>query len=104
MKKNSADNHTKTLRASRNTLFLLFALPGIAFATWISRTAATRDTLAVSNVAAVSIIGYTAFLVGPPFLGILGETFGIRNALLAVLLFVLLSGIVSSVTRENTAS
>ncbi len=59
---------------------------------------------ATSNVAAVSIIGYTAFLVGPPFLGILGEAFGIRNALLAVLLFVLLSGIVSSITRENTPS
>ncbi|EJQ49985.1 hypothetical protein IEQ_02811 [Bacillus cereus BAG6X1-2] len=49
MKKNSADNHTKTLLASRNALFLLFALPGVAFATWISRTAATRDILAVSN-------------------------------------------------------
>lgn len=59
---------------------------------------------ATSNVATVSIIGYTAFLVGPPFLGILGESFGIRNALLAVLLFVLLSGIVSSVTRENKSS
>ncbi|MFF1992284.1 MFS transporter [Bacillus mycoides] len=59
---------------------------------------------ATSNVAAVSIIGYTAFLVGPPFLGILGELFEIRNALLAVLLFVLLSGIVSSVTRENKSS
>ncbi|HFR4186648.1 TPA: MFS transporter [Bacillus cereus] len=59
---------------------------------------------ATSNVATVSIIGFTAFLVGPPFLGILGEAFGIRNALLAVLLFVILSGIVSSVTRENTSS
>ncbi|KAB2440921.1 MFS transporter [Bacillus luti] len=59
---------------------------------------------ATSNVATVSIIGFTAFLAGPPFLGILGEAFGIRNALLAVLLFVLLSGIVSSVTRENTSS
>ncbi|HDR4892837.1 MFS transporter [Bacillus cereus] len=59
---------------------------------------------ATSNVAAVSIIGFTAFLVGPPFLGILGEAFGIRNALLAVLLFVILSGIVSSVMRENASS
>ncbi|WP_264447228.1 MFS transporter [Bacillus cereus] len=59
---------------------------------------------ATSNVATVSIIGFTAFLVGPPFLGILGEAFGIRNALLAVLLFVILSGIVSSVTRENTSN
>ncbi|HDR4560267.1 MFS transporter [Bacillus cereus] len=59
---------------------------------------------ATSNVATVSIIGFTAFLAGPPFLGILGEAFGIRNALLAVLLFVILSGIISSVTRENTSS
>ncbi len=110
MKKESTDNCTKTLLASRNALFLLFALPGAAFATWISRTAAARDILAVSNaemdwilfgLSVGSIIGYTAFLVGPPFLGILGESFGIRNALLAVLLFVLLSGIISSVTREN---
>lgn len=56
---------------------------------------------ATSNVAIVSLIGYTAFLVGPPFLGILGQFFGIRNALLAVLLFVLLSGVVSFATREN---
>ncbi|PEQ10131.1 sugar transporter [Bacillus toyonensis] len=49
MKKNSAGNHTKTLLAYRNALFLLFALPGVAFATWISRTAAARDILAVSN-------------------------------------------------------
>lgn len=67
-------------------------------------TAGDDSENATSNVATVSIIGFTAFLVGPPFLGILGEAFGIRYALLAVLLFVLLSGIVSSVTRENTSS
>lgn len=49
MEKYSADNHKKRLLASRNALFLLFALPGVAFATWISRTATTRDMLAVSN-------------------------------------------------------
>lgn len=49
MKKYCTDNHTKTLLASRNALFLLFALPGVAFATWISRTAAVRDILGVSN-------------------------------------------------------
>ncbi|WP_180235424.1 hypothetical protein [Bacillus cereus] len=47
MKKESTDNCTKTLLASRNALFLVFALPGAAFATWISRTAAARDILAV---------------------------------------------------------
>lgn len=49
MKKDFTENDTKTLLASRNALFLLFALPGVAFATWISRTAAARDILAVSN-------------------------------------------------------
>ena len=83
--KDSMNNRIKTLLASRNALFLLFTLPSVGFA-------------------AVSIIDYIAFLVGPPFLGILGEAFGIGNALLAVLLFVILSGIVSSVMRENASS
>ena len=49
MKKDFTENDTKTLLASRNALFFLFALPCVAFATWISRTAAARDILAVSN-------------------------------------------------------
>ena len=36
-----------------------------------------------ARVTAVAIIGYCAFLVGPPFLGFIGEQFGILNALLA---------------------
>ena len=92
-----------------NSYFLAFGVvlwgTGAALGFPIGLSAAGDDSEnATSNVAAVSIIGFTAFLVGPPFLGILGEAFGIRNALLAVLLFVLLSGIVSSVTRENTSS
>lgn len=49
MKEYCEENHTKALLASRNALFLLFALSGVAFATWVSRTASTRDILAVSN-------------------------------------------------------
>ncbi len=54
-----------------------------------------------SNVAIVSLIGYMAFLVGPPFLGIMGQIFGISNALFNTLLFVLFSGLVSFAIREN---
>ncbi|WP_002146574.1 MFS transporter [Bacillus cereus] len=92
-----------------NSYFLAFGVvlwgigAALGFPIGLSAAGDDREN-ATSNVAAVSIIGYTAFLVGPPFLGILGEAFGIRNALLAVLLFVLLSGIVSSVTRENKSS
>ncbi|OAK34425.1 MFS transporter [Bacillus wiedmannii] len=92
-----------------NSYFLAFGVVlwgiGAALGFPIGLSAAGDDhENATSNVATVSIIGFTAFLVGPPFLGILGEAFGIGNALLAVLLFVILSGIVSSVTRENTSS
>ena len=38
-----------------------------------------------SRVSAVAIIGYCAFLAGPPLLGFLGEHFGILNALLVLL-------------------
>lgn len=92
-----------------NSYFLVFGVvlwgigAALGFPIGLSAAGDDREN-ATSNVAAVSIIGYTAFLVGPPFLGILGEALGIRNALLAVLLFVLLSGIVSSVTRENKSS
>ncbi|MGG1940173.1 MFS transporter [Paenibacillus polymyxa] len=36
-------------RIVRNILFLLFALPGVAFASWVSRTPVIRDTLHVST-------------------------------------------------------
>lgn len=49
MEKYSADNHKRDYLPLEMLFFLLFALPGVAFATWISRTATTRDMLAVSN-------------------------------------------------------
>ncbi|QOS79432.1 MFS transporter [Paenibacillus sp. JNUCC31] len=36
-------------RTVRNILFLLFALPGLSFASWVSRTPAIRDLLQVST-------------------------------------------------------
>lgn len=62
--------------------------------------AADDPRLAAARVSAVSTIGYLAFLAGPPLLGFLGEAYGLRNAMIAVLVFVLLSGLTSGAARE----
>ena len=46
--------------------------------------AADDPARAAARVSVVSTIGYTAFLVGPPLLGLLGSHFGVLNALLIV--------------------
>ncbi|MER6005755.1 MFS transporter [Nonomuraea angiospora] len=43
---------------------------------------------ATARVSLVATIGYVAFLVGPPGLGFLGDHWGLRTAMLAVLAFV----------------
>lgn len=63
--------------------------------------AADDQRLATARVGTVSTIGYLAFLAGPPMLGLLGEQWGLRNAMFAVLIFVLLSGLTASVAREK---
>ena len=62
----------------------------------------TDRRLAASRVSAVAIIGYCAFLAGPPFLGFLGELFGILNALLVILGLMVVAGIAAPAAREQT--
>ena len=62
--------------------------------------AADDPKTAAARVSAVATIGYCAFLVGPPIIGVLGEHFGILNALLVVLVLVIAAGIASSAARE----
>jgi fucose permease len=62
--------------------------------------AADDPRTAAARVSAVATIGYCAFLVGPPVIGILGEHFGILNALLVVLVLVIVAGFVSGAARE----
>jgi MFS family permease len=57
-----------------------------------------------ARVSAVAIIGYVAFLVGPPVLGLLGHEAGILNALLVVLVLVVLAGLASPAARERPGS
>ena len=62
--------------------------------------AADDPKTAAARVSAVATIGYCAFLVGPPLIGVLGEEFGILRALLVVLVLVVAAGLASSAARE----
>jgi MFS family permease len=44
-----------------------------------------------ARVALVATLGYVAFLVGPPVLGLVGEEYGLRSALIVPLVFVVLA-------------
>ncbi len=62
--------------------------------------AADDPAVAAARVSAVATIGYFAFLVGPPVIGLLGEHFGLLHALLLVLVLVAAAGITSPAARE----
>ncbi|SFR67984.1 Cyanate permease [Agromyces sp. CF514] len=57
---------------------------------------------AAARVSAVAIIGYCAFLVGPPFIGFLGEHFGLLNALLVILVLMVMAGLAAPAARERS--
>ncbi len=54
---------------------------------------------AAIRVGAVATIGYLAFLVGPPGLGLLGEHVGLLHALIVVLIGVIIAGLISGAAR-----
>lgn len=63
--------------------------------------AADDPKRAAARVSAVAIIGYCAFLAGPPLLGFLGEHFGLLNALIVLLVLMVLSGLAAPAARES---
>lgn len=70
----------------------------------LGMSAAAEGKNAAARVSAVAMIGYLAFLVGPPLIGILGDYVGLLNALYVVLILVVLSGLASPAAREQRAS
>ncbi|HJB10427.1 MAG TPA: MFS transporter [Candidatus Brachybacterium merdavium] len=54
-----------------------------------------------ARVALASIIGYLAFLVGPPLLGFLGEAVGLRGALIVPLGVVLIAAVLAPATGPS---
>ncbi|MEJ3405242.1 MFS transporter [Rathayibacter sp. YIM 133350] len=64
--------------------------------------AADDPKRAAARVSAVAIIGYCAFLVGPPLLGFVGQHYGILNALLVILGLMVLAGLAAPAAREQS--
>lgn len=57
---------------------------------------------AAARVSLVATVGYVAFLVGPPLLGLLGEHYGLRNALIAVLVCVAAASLLAPAVGTRT--
>ncbi|XRG80396.1 MFS transporter [Rossellomorea sp. GAMAL-10_SWC] len=73
---------------------------GAAFGFPVGLSAAGDDPHRVAaRVSVVSTAGYLAFLVGPPFLGIIGEHIGLLRALIFVLIAVTISGLLSKAAK-----
>ncbi len=97
-------------------LFVFAPAPWLAFvalAIWglgaslgfpVGMSAAADDPAkAAARVSVVSTIGYGAFLCGPPLLGLLAEHVGILHSLLAVLVMLGVSFLLSPVAAPQTA-
>jgi fucose permease len=57
---------------------------------------------AAARVSAVAMIGYCAFLVGPPLIGVVADHVGILNALLIVFVLMIVAGLCSGAARERS--
>ncbi|MFG2790929.1 MFS transporter [Streptomyces sp. NPDC048419] len=55
-----------------------------------------------ARVSLVAVIGYVAFLVGPPALGFLGDHYGLRSAMVVVLVFVSSAILLAPATGPRT--
>ncbi|MCU1580159.1 MAG: transporter [Rhodoglobus sp.] len=67
----------------------------------IGMSAAADDPkTAAARVSAVATIGYFAFLVGPPVIGLLGQYVGVIHALLVTLVLAAIGALVAGAARE----
>ncbi|GAA1058798.1 MFS transporter [Agromyces bracchium] len=75
----------------------------LAFPVGMSAAADVPDRAdAAARVSAVAMIGYCAFLVGPPLIGFLGEHYGILNGMLVLLGLMVMAGIAAPAARERS--
>jgi len=78
---------------------------GAALGFPVGMSAAADDPrTAAARVSAVATIGYFAFLVGPPVIGLIGEHTGVLHALLVVLVLTAVGAIVAGGAREPGGS
>jgi fucose permease len=74
---------------------------GAALGFPVGLSAAADDSRnAAARVGAVATIGYVAFLVLPPVIGVLGQHFGLLRALFVVLILIAIAGFASGAARE----
>jgi MFS family permease len=64
--------------------------------------AADDPARAAARVSVIASIGYCAFLGGPPLVGLLGDTFSVLSALLAVAVAMVLAVLLAPATKELT--
>jgi len=62
--------------------------------------AADDPRTATASVAAVATIGYFAFLIGPPLIGLIGERVGLLNAFWVVVLLTVVAGLCATAARD----
>ncbi len=68
----------------------------------VAMSAAADDPVrAAARVSAVATVGYCAFLVGPPLIGLVGESVGILNALLIVFVLIVLATLAAPAARPR---
>lgn len=65
--------------------------------------AADDESNAAARVSAVAMIGYCAFLAGPPLIGFLGQHFGILNALFVIFALIVASFLAAPAVRSHRA-
>ena len=65
----------------------------------VFRAAGLRAATPGAGIAAVSTVGYSAFLVGPPLIGFLSDAVGLRAALVVVLALAALIPLLAGATR-----
>jgi len=65
--------------------------------------AADDPRTATASVAAVATIGYFAFLIGPPLIGLIGQQVGLLNAFWVVVVLTVVAGLCATAAREPSS-
>jgi cyanate permease len=85
-------------------IFLGGALWGVGVSVGfpVGMSAAADDPeLAAVRVSVISSIAYVGFLVGPPFVGLLGDQFDILRALMSVLVALLFALLLAGIVKDH---
>ena len=82
--------------------FLMGGGTAVLFPLAVSAAAQFSDKTAAANVASLAQISFIVFLIGPPFLGYIAETYGIRISFMICFPLLFLSWVfVSSIDKKN---